>query len=109
MSEKVQMKRKLKTGDMVRVIAGKFKGQDAKIAGVRTDSNRVLLDGIHYAQDLKRGQGFVKKMFPVHISNVMILDPKLNVPTKVGFKVVDGKKVRYAKKSGEVIADGSRE
>lgn len=100
--------RKIKKDDMVRVIAGKDKGKDGKVLHVDTKSNRVLVEGCNMitkhqkpAAGAPQG-GIVKKEGLIDISNVMLLVD--GEPTKVGFKVEDGKKVRVAKKTGKVIA-----
>ena len=101
---------KLKKGDKVLVIAGKSKGQSGAIVRVLTSANMVLLDGINLVKrhrkpsaQNRKGQ-IVDKPMPIHASNVMLVDPKTDKPTRVGRKLLDdGRKVRYAKGSGEVI------
>lgn len=100
--------RKIKKDDMVRVIAGKDKGKDGKVLHVDVKNHRVLVEGCNMVtKHQKPGAGnpqggIVKKESPLDISNVMLLAD--GQPTKVGFKVEDGKKVRVAKKTGKVIA-----
>ena len=100
--------RKIKKDDMVRVIAGKDKGRDGKVLHVDVKNHRVLVEGCNMVtKHQKPGAGnpqggIVKKESPLDISNVMLLAD--GQPTKVGFKVEDGKKVRVAKKTGKVIA-----
>lgn len=104
-----QSKLKIRKGDMVKVISGDSKGQQGKVLDVIPDENRALVEKVnmvskHSRPNAKNTQGgIVKKEAPVHLSNLMLVDPKGGKPTRVGRKVVDGKLVRYAKKSGEVI------
>ena len=99
-------KYRLKKGDMIVVIAGKDKGKQAKISKVLAGSARVVVDGVNMVtRATKPNQanpqgGLVSKEGSIHISNVMLLDPKTNKPTRVGKKVVKGKITRIAKKSG---------
>ncbi len=105
---------RIKKGDYVEVIAGKDKGKRGKVLKVIYNEKtrkpeRVIVEGVNIVKKhqrfIKEGKphGIVKKEAPIHISNVMLIDPKTGERTRVGFKFVDGKKVRYAKKSGEVI------
>ena len=98
----------LKKGDEVIVIAGKDKGKRGKITKAITQKDRVIVDGINVAKrhmkaSMKQEPGIVMKEMSLHVSNVMLADPKTGNPTRVGHKIVDGKKVRVAKKSGEVV------
>lgn len=98
----------LKTGDEVIVTAGKDKGKRGKITKVITEKDRVIVDGVNVAKrhmkaSMSQEPGIVMKEMSLHVSNVMMADPKTGNPTRVGYKVQDGKKVRFAKKSGEVI------
>lgn len=96
---------KIKKGDMVRVIAGKDKGKDGKVVSVK--NGRVVVEGINkVTKHSKPSQsnpsgGIVEMDAPIDISNVMFLSQ--GKPTRVGFKVENGKKVRVAKATGEVI------
>jgi large subunit ribosomal protein L24 len=99
----------IKKGDKVQVIAGKNKKETGKVLAVFPKKNRVVVEGINMvkkhtkpSQDNQQG-GIVEFEAPIDASNVMILDPKTNQPTKVGHKFIDDKKVRYAKKSGELL------
>ncbi len=100
---------KLKKGDNVIVIAGKNKGQTGKISVVHTATSRVIVDGVnktkrHIKPRSSNEKGStIEKESPIHVSNVMILDPKGNKPTRIGKKTVDGKNVRIAKKSGQEL------
>jgi len=106
-------KLKIKKGDTVYVNAGNDRGKTGKILSVIPAKDRVVVEGInmvskHTKPSAKQPQGgIIKQEAAIHISNVQILDPNSTsakpVPTRVGFKMVDGKKVRFAKKSGEEI------
>ena len=102
-------KLKVKKGDRVIVITGSDKGKRGEILKVMPTENRVLVSGVnlrkrHTKQSAKSQGGIISKEAPINISNVAIVDPKTQKPTRVGFKILaDGAKVRVAKKSGEVI------
>lgn len=102
-------KLKLKKGDEVIVIAGKEKGKKGKIVKVIPSERRVIVDGVnkmkrHTKPSRTGAGGIVEKEAPLHASNVMLLDPKTGKGTRVGYKTLaDGKKVRVARKSGEVV------
>ncbi len=104
-----QPKLKIKKGDTVKVIAGESKGQEGKVLEVLLESRKVIVERVnlvskHTRPNAKNTQGgIVKQEAPIHISNVMLVDPSSGKPSRVGRKEVDGKLVRYAKKSGEVI------
>ncbi|WP_136465040.1 50S ribosomal protein L24 [Flagellimonas onchidii] len=103
------MKLKIKTGDTVRVIAGDHKGSEGKVLNVDREKNKAIVEGVntvskHEKPSAKNPQGgIVKKEAPIHISNLSLIDPKSGDATRVGYEVRDGKKVRIAKKSKEVI------
>ncbi len=100
---------RIKKGDTVYVNAGNDKGKTGKVLSVDTAKQRVIVEGInmvskHTKPNAKQPQGgIIKQEAPVHVSNLNLIDPKSGKPTRVGFKVEDGKKVRIAKKSGEEI------
>ena len=102
-------KLKIKKGDHVVVITGKDKGKKGEVLKVYPDEGRVLIAGVnvvkkHQKQTQRQQGGIVTKEAPVHVSNVAHLDPKSGEPTRIGWKVLnDGRKVRFAKKSGENI------
>lgn len=104
-----QPKLKVKKGDEVIVIAGKEKGKKGKITQVIPSESRVIVGGInmvkrHTKPSRTSPGGLVEKEAPLHVSNVALLDPKTGKPTRVGVKTLeDGRKVRVAKRSGEVI------
>ena len=99
---------KIKRDDMVRIMVGKDKGKDGKVLRVDVKKHSVLVEGCnmitkHQKPDAANPQGgIISREAPLDISNVMLLSD--GKPTRVGFKVEDGKKVRYAKKTGKVIA-----
>lgn len=106
----MQKKLKIKKGDQVMVITGESKGQKGRVLEVIRDKDRVLVEGInmvskHTKPNAKSPQGgILKKEAPVHISNLMIIDPASGKPTRVGKRLNDKNKlVRYSKKSGEEI------
>lgn len=99
----------VKSGDKVKIIAGKDKGKEATILKALPKQNKVIVEGINIMKKHTRptgmGQegGIVETEAPIHVSNVQLIDPKTNESTRVGYRVEDGKKVRYAKKSGETL------
>ncbi len=102
------MAAKLKTGDKVVVIAGKDKGKHGEILSVNPAQGRAVVQGVNLAKKHTKpsqaGAGGIEtKEAAIQLSNLMIEDPKDGTPTRVGFKKVDDKKVRFAKKSGELI------
>jgi len=108
-------KLRIKRGDTVYVNAGNDKGKTGKVLTVIPDKDRVIVEGInmvskHTKPNSKQPQGgIIKQEAGIHISNLQLVDRVKKdakggaVPTRVGYKVVDGKKIRYAKKSGEEI------
>ena len=102
------MAAKLKKGDKVVVMAGKDKGKRGEILSVKRADGRATVQGINLVKKHNKPTqtspgGIDTVEAPIQLSNLMIEDPKDGAPSRVGFKVVDGKKVRFAKKSGEVI------
>lgn len=102
------MAAKLKTGDKVIVLTGKDKGREGEIMSVNPSTGKAVVNGIntatrHTRQSQNTQGGRVPKDMPIHLSNLALVDPKEGGPTRVGFKVEDGKKQRYAKKSGALI------
>ena len=98
-----------KTGDKVVVISGKDKGKEGKIIHVLRDENRVVVEGINIVKKHVKGNGQTAGSIneveaPIHASNVMIVDPKTNKPTRIGHSVnKDGKKIRITKKSNSSL------
>jgi large subunit ribosomal protein L24 len=103
------MAAKIKKGDRVVVLAGKDKGRQGSVLRMLPKDERVVVEGLNMVHRHTRPtqadpQGGIKhKEAPLHVSNVALVDPKSGGPTKVGFRIEGGKKVRFAKKSGEVI------
>ena len=103
------MKLKIKKGDKVIVITGKDKGKTGEVTKVLVQENKVIVSGINMAKrhtkpSQESAGGIISKEMPIQISNVAYVDPKTNKPTRLGIKIdKDGHKVRFAKKSGEVV------
>jgi large subunit ribosomal protein L24 len=103
------MSAKVKKGDRVIVTTGRDKGKKGEVLKVFPKDERALVSGVnmikrHQRQTQRAQGGIISKEAPVHLSNIAHVDPKSGEATRVGFKVLgDGRKVRFAKKSGEVI------
>jgi large subunit ribosomal protein L24 len=104
------MAAKIKKGDRVEVITGAAKGMRGEVLQVLPKENRAVVRGVAVAKRHQKprglGQpgGIVEKEMPVHISNLMLIDPQTDKPTRVGFRILeDGRKVRVAKRSGNVM------
>jgi large subunit ribosomal protein L24 len=103
------MAQKIKKGDTVVILAGKDKGKTGEVTKIIPKQDKVLVSGVNvHARHRKPTQlnpqgGIERKEAPLHISNVAIADPKSGEPTRVRFEERDGKKVRVAAKSGELI------
>jgi large subunit ribosomal protein L24 len=102
-------KLKIKKGDKVIVLTGRDKGKTGEVVKAMPRENRVIVQGINIAKrhlkpTTQAAGGIVEKEASIHVSNVAYLDPKENKPTRIGFRTLeDGKKVRIARRSGEVI------
>ena len=101
---------KIKKDDEVIVLTGRDKGKRGKVVRVITGDNRVIVQGVNMVKRHQRADqtnpqgGIVEKEATIHVSNVSHVDPKTGVATRIGVKVLeDGRKVRFAKRSGEVI------
>jgi len=106
----MQKKFHIKKGDTVVVVSGDSKGQEGKVLGVSHEKSRAIVEKVnlvskHTKPNSKSPQGgIVKQEAPIHISNLMLKDPKTGKPTRIGRRLdKDGKLVRYSKKSGEEI------
>ena len=98
----------LKVGDKVVVIAGSSKGKEGKITKTLRKENRVIVEGCNIVKKHKKGNGqetggILEVEAPIHVSNVMLIDPKTKKRTRIGHVIENNKKVRIAKKSSEKI------
>jgi len=99
---------KIKKGDKVVVLTGRSKGQTGEVLTVNPTENRALVQGVNMVKRHTRPTqstegGIIEKEAPIHLSNIAHIDPKDDKAVRVGFKEIDGRKVRYAKRSGEVL------
>lgn len=105
----MNVKLKIRKGDSVVVVSGKDKGKRGDVLKIIPKENRAVVQGInmvkrHTKQTASQEGGIISKELSINISNLAIQDPKDGAPTRVGYKTLkDGRKVRFAKRSGEVI------
>jgi large subunit ribosomal protein L24 len=102
------VKLKIKKGDKVVVIAGRDKGKQGDVLSVIPAENRAVVSGVNLVKRHTKAQGateggIITKSLSIHVSNLALRDPKDGKPTRVGYKMVGDKKVRFAKRSGEQI------
>ena len=103
------MAARIKKGDLVEVISGKDKGKRGKVLKVIPKEGKVIVEGVNMIKRHQRPNpkmregGIVEKEAPIYASKVMLVCPNCGQRTRVGFKVVEGRKVRYCKKCGEII------
>ncbi len=108
MSNRTKIKRSLK-GDNVIVVSGRDKGKSGSVLRVLQDDERLIVQGVnvvkrHMRASQTQAGGIVEKEATIHVSNVSLVDPDGGEPTRVGFRFLeDGRKVRYAKRSGEIM------
>ena len=107
-NDKKRPKPFLRKGDMVMVVSGSDKGKKGNVVEVILDKQRVIVEDVNIVKKHRKPTqntpgGIVEIPAPIHVSNVMLIDPKSGEPTRIGRKIVDGKRMRYAKKSGEII------
>jgi large subunit ribosomal protein L24 len=102
---------RIKKGDRVIVLAGRDRGRQGEVLRVLREEGRVLVQGVNMVKRHTKpnprtgGGGIVEKEAPIHVSKVACVDPQSSRPTRVGFRFLeDGRKVRYAKRSGEVLS-----
>jgi large subunit ribosomal protein L24 len=104
------MPARIRSEDEVIVIGGKDRGKRGKVLRVDPKKERVFVEGLNMIKRHQRPQqtaggqtagGVIEREGPIHVSNVMLIDPKDNKPTRVGTELVDGKRVRVAKRSGQ--------
>ena len=99
----------LKRNDLVVVVSGVHAGKQGRIMRVIKDKGQVIVQGVNLRhKHLRRSQknpqgGRVQKEMPLPVAKVLLVDPKTNQPTRIGFRFEDGRKIRYAKKSGEPV------
>lgn len=103
-----QPKFRVKKGDLVEVTTGKFKGQRGLIQKVFLDEGRVVVENVnvvtrHMRPNQNNPEGRVSKTLPIHISNVALIDPSTNRAGKVSYRIEGDRKVRFFKKTGEVL------
>ncbi len=102
-------KLKIKKGDNVVVISGRDRGRSGEVLKVFPEDRRLIVQGVHMARRHTKPRmgdpgGIVDKELTIHVSNVAHVDPSTGKPTRIGYKILDGgKKVRVARRSGEVI------
>ena len=106
--DRFQPKLHIKKGDRVRVIAGEYKGVDGEVLEVIPEENKAIVDEVNLVKKHQKPTnedpgGIIEISAPIHLSNLMLIDPKTGEPTRIGRKEVDGKLMRYSKKSGEII------
>jgi len=106
----MQKKLHIKKGDSVIVISGNDKGQKGRVLGINRDTDRAIVEGVNIIKKHTKPNaaspqgGIVEKEAPIHISNIMLVDPKSGKATRIGRRPDEkGKLVRYSKKSGEEI------
>ena len=99
----------VKTGDKVKVLSGKDRGKEGTVLQAFPKKERVIVEGVNMvkiharpSQENPQG-GILNQEAPIHVSNVLPIDPKTGEPTRVGYEIRDGKKIRIAKKSGEPL------
>lgn len=103
------MAARIRKGDRVVVLTGRSKGKIGDVLKVMPAENRAIVKGVnivkrHTAPGRGQTGGIVEKEAPIHLSNLAHLDPKTDKPTRIGFRTLeDGRKVRFAKRSGEII------
>ncbi|MFO1154900.1 MAG: 50S ribosomal protein L24 [Rhodospirillales bacterium] len=103
------MAAKIKKGDRVIVLSGRSKGKIGEVLKVMPKESRAIVQGVNVAKrhvraSMRTQGGIVEQEAPIAVSNLAHLDPKTNKPTRVGFRFLeDGRKVRFAKRSGEII------
>jgi len=107
-----QPKLHVRKGDTVKVLSGNAKGKVAKVLEIKTGKRRAIVEGVnivtkHIKPSAAKPEGGIEKTeASIHISNIMVVDPTNGEATRVGRKLVEGKLVRYSKKTGEVIKNG---
>ena len=108
MKKRFAPKWRIKKGDRVKVLAGEYKGVESEVLRVFPDKARVLVDDVnmvkkHQKPTNEHQGGIIEQPAPIHISNVMVIEPGSGEATRTGRREEDGKLVRYSKKTGETI------
>lgn len=109
-----QARFKIKRGDFVQVMVGKYKGKKGTVQKVLLEDSRVLVEGVNnvtrFIRPSERNpEGKINKTLPIHISNVALIDTVDNKPSRVGYKIEEGKgKIRFFKKSGALLEDNCK-
>lgn len=103
------VKLKIKKGDKVKVTTGKDKGKVGNVLKVFPTESRIIVSGVNIVKKHTKPTqtsegGIIQKELPIHISNVSHVDPKTQEATKIGYRIEGGKKIRFAKKSNEIIS-----
>lgn len=106
--KRFKLKQNIRSGDNVVVIAGDDKGKTGVVLAVQLDKQRAIVEGVNivkkHVKATQDAEGGIQEMAaPVHLSNLALVDPKTGTATRVGRKLVDGKSVRYSKKTGNII------
>ena len=102
---------RVRKGDKVRVLSGKDRGAEGTVVAAYPDRSKVVVEGVNTARrhTKPRSQeepgGIIDKDMPIHVSNVAVISPKDGKPTRVGYKVTDGRKVRICKRTGVEIPE----
>ncbi|MDC8005569.1 50S ribosomal protein L24 [Aureisphaera galaxeae] len=102
-------KLKIKSGDNVVVTAGDHKGSEGKVLRIFREKNKAIVEGVNLVKKHEKPSaanpqgGITEKEAPIHISNLSLIDPKSGEATRVGYRMEDGKKVRFSKKSNQVL------
>jgi large subunit ribosomal protein L24 len=103
------MAARIRKGDKVVVLSGRDRGRSGEVIEVQPRAERALVRGVnmvkrHQRQSMNQEGGIISKEAPLHLSNIALADPKDGKPTRVGFRILDdGRKVRFAKRSGDLI------
>lgn len=102
-------KLKIKSGDNVVVTTGEHKGSEGRVLKIFRDKNKAIVEGVNTVKKHEKPSaanpqgGITEKEAPIHISNLALIDPKSGEATRVGYRMEDGKKVRFSKKSNQVL------
>jgi large subunit ribosomal protein L24 len=102
-------KLKIKSGDNVVVTTGEHKGSEGRVLKIFRDKNKAIVEGVNTVKKHEKPSaanpqgGITEKEAPIHISNLALIDPKSGEATRVGYRMEDGKKIRFSKKSNQVL------